>query len=54
MKHRFSARNTIDFVKCAVNGLFDLWESVYPSEDEPYPDNLELPLVNIPPNRKQK
>lgn len=54
MKHRFSARNTIDFVKCAVDGLFDLRESVYPSEDEPYPDNLELPLVNIPPNRKKK
>ncbi|MBR2364839.1 MAG: hypothetical protein IKA79_06525 [Lentisphaeria bacterium] len=53
--HRFSARNTIDFVKCAVDGLFTLREKVYPSqeEEECYPDNLDLPLVNILPNREK-
>ena len=52
--HRFSARNTIDFVKCAVDGLFDLHETVYPvpEGEESYPDALDLPLVNILPNRK--
>ncbi|MBE6931596.1 MAG: hypothetical protein E7463_15105 [Ruminococcaceae bacterium] len=51
--HRFSARNTIDFVKCAVDGLFDLRDAVYPAGEgeEPYPDGLDLPLVNILPNR---
>ena len=52
--HRFSARNTIDFVKCAVDGLFDLHDTVYPvaEGEESYPDALDLPLVNILPNRK--
>ena len=52
--HRFSARNTIDFVKCAVDGLFSLRDEVYPvpEGEEPYPDGLELPLVNILPNKK--
>lgn len=51
--HRFSARNTIDFVKCAVDGLFELHDTVFPTEEgaEPYPDNLHLPLVNIMQNR---
>ena len=52
--HRLSARNTIDFVKCAVDGLFSLHDKVYPVADgmEPYPDNLDLPLVNLLPNRQ--
>lgn len=52
--HRFSARNTIDFVKCAVDGLFALHDKVYPvaEGEEPYPDALDLPLVNILPDRK--
>jgi len=51
--HRFSARNTIDFVKCAVDGLFDLHDTVFPTAEgaEAYPDGLHLPLVNIMPNR---
>lgn len=51
--HRFSARNTIDFVKCAVDGLFALHDKVYPvgEGEEPYPDAMDLPLVNILPNR---
>ncbi|MBE6930289.1 MAG: hypothetical protein E7463_08420 [Ruminococcaceae bacterium] len=54
MAHFFSARNTIDFVKCAVDGLFALHDDVFPTADgeEPYPDGLDLPLVNILPNKK--
>ncbi|MBP5181659.1 MAG: hypothetical protein J6331_01395, partial [Lentisphaeria bacterium] len=51
--HRFSARKTIDFVKCAVDALFELHDKVFPvpEGEEPYPDALDLPLVNILPNK---
>ena len=43
--HHFSARNSINFVKAAVDATYDLRESVYPSEGEPYPDYIDHPLV---------
>jgi len=53
MSHKFSARDSINFVKTAVDATYELRETVYPSEDEndPYPDNLNHQLVNIPPGR---
>jgi len=33
------------------DGLFDLREVLFPEDwrgDDPYPDNLDLPLVNLP------
>lgn len=52
MSHRFTARNSIDLVKTVVDGLFELRDTVFPSAaEEMYPDNLDLPLVCIPPNR---
>ena len=50
IQHIIRARHVIDLIKCAVDTLFDLRENVWPSEGEPYPDNLNLPLVNIPKN----
>ena len=43
--HHFSARNSINFVKTAVDATYDLRETVYPSEGEPYPDYIDHPLV---------
>ena len=47
--HRFSARRTVDFVKCAVDALFALHDKVFPvpEGEEPYPDGLDLPLRSI-------
>ena len=46
---KFVSRTGLELVNAAVNGLFDLREMVFPSE-EPYPDSLEHPLVDIPVN----
>lgn len=48
---RYASRDTLKLVATARDGLFDLRESLFPedgSEDDPYPDNLALPLVNLP------
>ena len=47
---RFSARGSLQLVNTAVDAMFELRESLYPSEGEPYPDGLCLPLVDIPKN----
>lgn len=52
MTHRFSARNSIDLIKTAVDGLFALRDTIFTADaKEMYPDNLDLPLVCLPPNR---
>ncbi len=49
---RITARSGLKLVSTAVDAMYELREKVYPSQgDEKYPDCLELPLVNIPPNR---
>ena len=48
---RFTARGSLELVRTAVDAMFELRESLYPSEGEPYPDECPLPLVNILPNR---
>jgi hypothetical protein len=46
---KFVSRTGLELVNTAVNGLFALREKIFPSE-EPYPDSLEHPLVDIPIN----
>ena len=49
---RFTARGGLQLVNTAVDAMFELRESLYPTEgDEPYPDECNCPLVNILPNR---
>ena len=49
---RFTARGGLELVSTAVDAMFELHESLYPSEgDEPYPNDCSGPLVNILPNR---
>lgn len=49
---RFSARGGLKLLETAVDAMFDLRESLYPSRhDDPYPDDLFPPLINILPNR---
>lgn len=48
---RFSARSGLVLLKTASDALFDLRETIFPTEGtEKYPDNLNTPLVNIPQN----
>lgn len=48
---RFSARGGLELLKTAADAMFDLRESLYPSQsDDPYPDDRFLPLVDIQPN----
>ena len=48
---RFSARGGLKLLETAADAMFDLRESLYPSQsDDPYPDDRFLPLVNILPN----
>ena len=48
---RYASRDTLKLVMTARDGLFDLRESIFPEDgagDDPYPDNLAMPLVNLP------
>ena len=47
---RFTARSSLQLVNTAVDAMFALRESLYPSQGEPYPDGLLAPLVDIPKN----
>ncbi|MBR2723778.1 MAG: hypothetical protein IKB77_05535 [Lentisphaeria bacterium] len=48
---RFRSRDSFKLLTAAVDAMFDLREAVFASEsDEPYPDNVVTPLVNIPKN----
>lgn len=47
---RISARGGLELLNNASNALFDLRETVFPSDGEPYPDGVDTPLVNIPGN----
>ena len=49
---RFSARGGLTLLQTASDAMFDLRETVFPSDgEEKYPDALETPLVCLPPNR---
>ncbi len=48
---RFSARGGLILLQTASDAMFELREKLFPSGDEPYPDGVETPLVDIPPNR---
>lgn len=48
---RFPSRDSLRMVKESVDALFNLRSGLFPEDetgDEPYPDNLTLPLVNLP------
>lgn len=47
---RFSARGGLKLVQTAMDAMFDLRETMYPSEGEKYPDRCSDSLVNILPN----
>lgn len=47
---RFTARDSFKLLSTSVDAMFELRENIYPSEGEPYPDNVVTPLVNIPKN----
>ena len=49
-KQRFSARQALPLVQCAVDALFELHDRIFPvpEGEEPYPDGLTLPFVNLP------
>lgn len=47
----FASRDTLRLVATAQEALLDLRAKVFPEDctgDDPYPDNLALPLVNLP------
>ncbi|MBQ7208375.1 MAG: hypothetical protein IJS01_11320 [Lentisphaeria bacterium] len=49
---RITARGGLALLNTAADALFELREKIFPSEaDDPYPDNLTPPLVNIPAGR---
>ncbi len=48
---RYASRDTLKLVATVRDGLFDLRDAIFPEDgkgDDPYPDNLALPLVNLP------
>ena len=48
---RYASRDTLKLVTVARDGLFDLRESLFPEDgsgEDPYPDNLAMPIVNLP------
>jgi len=49
--HRFASRDSLKLVETARDAMFDLHAKLFPEDDEgddPYPDNLSTPLVNVP------
>ena len=48
---RYASRDTLKLVMTVRDGLFDLREMLFPEDgtgEDPYPDNLALPIVNLP------
>ena len=48
---RFICRDTLTLVKTASDAMFELRSRLFPEDDEgddPYPDNIHSPLVNVP------
>ena len=48
---RFASRDTLKLVATACDAMFDLRARLFPgqnADEDPYPDNLNLPLVNLP------
>jgi len=52
VSQRFSARGGLLLLNTASDAMFELREKIFPDSDqqEPYPDYLDGPLVNLPPN----
>ena len=51
----FTTRDSVRFLQTAADAMFDLRDSLFPKDvakDEPYPDFVIRPLVDIPKNRK--
>ena len=49
--HRFASRDTLKLVSTAQDAMLDLRGRLYPESNEgedPYPDNLHPPVVNMP------
>ena len=49
--HRFASRDTLKLVSTAQDAMLDLRGRLYPESNEgedPYPDNLHSPVVNMP------
>jgi neutral ceramidase len=53
VSQRFSARGGLALLNTATNAMYELREKLFPDADqvEPYPDYLDPPLVNLPPNK---
>ena len=50
----FSTRDSVKFLQTAADAMFALRDEVFPedaSHDDPYPDYIDRPLVDIPKNR---
>jgi len=48
---RFAVRDSLKLVETARDAMFDLHSKLFPEDDlgdDPYPDNLNPPIVNIP------
>ena len=49
--HRFASADTLTMVKTAQDAMLELRRRIFPkadSEDDPYPDNQNPPIVNMP------
>ena len=49
--HRFASRDTLALVKTASDAMFDLRARLFPEDNrdaDPYPDNVNAPVVNVP------
>ena len=54
--HRFASADTLTMVKTAQDAMLDLRRKIFPeadTEDDPYPDNQQPPVVNMPGMYKQ-
>ena len=54
--HRFASADTLTMVKTAQDAMLDLRRKIFPeadTEDDPYPDNQQPPIVNMPGMYKQ-
>ena len=54
--HRFASADTLTMVKTAQDAMIDLRRKIFPeadTEDDPYPDNQQPPIVNMPGMYKQ-
>ena len=49
--HRFASRDTLKMVSAAQDAMTCLRERLHPEDatgDDPYPDNVMAPIVNMP------